>query len=237
MLHCASVLSPDVLLVGPVRYVVDRLRRADQDAAGVLRAFPLLVATTLPFAFGAVGAASAVPHTRSLVLGGSDETRPAHFSNLRVCRYPAFSLAQKRCTRDQRATTLVSSKFACSVTFRVRQSKRLHARLTYEGKSVHEYTTRVLGRACGSHGSPRTSARHRFPAAAGSATSHLVPRKLARASEVADQRARSSEQRSATPGIPSCTPIAGYESAGATKARGRFGQPLASSAAPSMSGK
>jgi hypothetical protein len=44
------------------------------------------------------------------------------------------------------ARILVSSKFACSVTFRVRQSKRLHARLTYEGKTVYQYTTRLLGK-------------------------------------------------------------------------------------------
>ena len=101
----------------------------------MLRAVLSLVATILAFAIGAAGAASRVPdESRSVGLGGTVEAQhPAHFSSLRVCAYPAFSLAQKRCTKDQRARILISSKFACSVTVRVTRAKRLHARLKYAG--------------------------------------------------------------------------------------------------------
>ena len=114
----------------------------------MLRAVLSLVATILAFAIGAAGAASRVPdESRSVGLGGTVEAQhPAHFSSLRVCAYPAFSLAQKRCTKDQRARILISSKFACSVTVRVTRAKRLHARLKYAGGAVYEYTTRTLGR-------------------------------------------------------------------------------------------
>jgi hypothetical protein len=74
------------------------------------------------------------------------EHPPGHFSHLRVCAYPAFSLAEKRCTRDQRTRTLVSSKFACSVDLRADRPQRLQARMTYEGTPVYGYTTRVLAR-------------------------------------------------------------------------------------------
>jgi hypothetical protein len=67
---------------------------------------------------------------------------PGRFSNLRVCTYPAFSLAERRCTRDQRTEVLVSGKFACSVLLRVIGPRRLHARLTLDGRPVYAYTTR-----------------------------------------------------------------------------------------------
>jgi hypothetical protein len=104
----------------------------------VLRAFSLLVAAILVFTVGASGAASEVTRVEA--------EPPASFSILRVCAYPAFSLARKRCTRDQRAATLVSSKFACSATIRVGIPHRLHAWMTYEGTVVHQFTTRALSR-------------------------------------------------------------------------------------------
>jgi hypothetical protein len=65
----------------------------------------LLVMTIL--VLGAAGASAAL--AGSVGIGGSvDARQPAYFSNLRVCTYPAFSLAEKRCTRDQQARILVS---------------------------------------------------------------------------------------------------------------------------------
>jgi hypothetical protein len=103
----------------------------------VLRAFSF-VAAILILAVGAAGAASQVTRVEA--------EPPASFSILRVCAYPAFSLARKRCTRDQRAGILVSSKFACSAAIRVGSPHRLHAWMTYEGTVVHQFTTRVLSR-------------------------------------------------------------------------------------------
>jgi hypothetical protein len=107
----------------------------------------LLVGTVLLLVVARAGGASDVPdEARSVGLGGNVEGwQPANFSHLRVCAYPAFSLASKRCIKDQRARILVSSKFACSTTIHVRRPKRLRVRMTYRGEPVYQYTSRILG--------------------------------------------------------------------------------------------
>jgi hypothetical protein len=100
----------------------------------------LLVGTLLVVSTPGAGAASEAVSASGKLLP------PARFSSLRVCAYPAFSLAQKRCTRDQRKATLVSGKFACSVNVRVNRPNRMQAQLTLDGDVVYRFTTRVLAK-------------------------------------------------------------------------------------------
>jgi hypothetical protein len=105
----------------------------------------LLLGTTPILAGADAGASSGVAtETRMERLQAVLEHQPAYFSKLRVCAYPAFSLADRRCTHDQRKGVLLTGKFACSVSFDVRRAGRLHARMTYQGVVVHQYSTRAL---------------------------------------------------------------------------------------------
>jgi hypothetical protein len=69
---------------------------------------------------------------------------PARFQDFRVCAYEAFSKAQSRCMRDQKATPLVSTRFGCSVDYAVRRPGVLRARMSYGGDLVYQFTSRTI---------------------------------------------------------------------------------------------
>lgn len=58
------------------------------------------------------------------------------FRNLRVCAYEAFSLAKKRCVRDQRATVLRSTRLVCSVDMVLSRRAKVTYAWRYKGQIV-----------------------------------------------------------------------------------------------------
>jgi hypothetical protein len=85
-----------------------------------------------------LGALVAIALVTASVSGASrtPTSRPGTFSKLRVCSSTAFSRAQRRCTKDERGTPLVSNRISCSVDLSVRRPNVLRRQWLYEGQPV-----------------------------------------------------------------------------------------------------
>jgi hypothetical protein len=95
---------------------------------------------TVPIVVAALFAGALVPSGE----GGTAAVPAGRLSQLRVCPYESFDRVAQTCKRDQRRTTLFSTRFACSAAVDVRTPGRLLVRMLYNGEVAYQFTTRPM---------------------------------------------------------------------------------------------